>query len=100
MDRRMKLLRWRRFSGAWRWTGRGRRFQIPAVEAFRGHGGVALRHEGFALVEGQEREGQERHFELHGEDMVEELSGACEYLGFVASDGIRKSGRVADNDWR
>ena len=53
--------------------------EIPEIEAFRGHDGVHLGHEGFALVEGQER-----HLELHGEGVVEDLSGSGEYLGFVA----------------
>ncbi len=40
---------------------------------------VHLGHEGFAFVEGQER-----HFELHGEGVVEKARGSGEYLGFVA----------------
>src|ERR1700746_1418644 len=56
-----------------------RGFEIPEVEAFCGHGGLHLRHEGFAFVE---RQG--RHFQLEGEGVVEKLGASGEHLGFVA----------------
>ena len=51
------------------------------MEAVVGHGGGHLGHEGFSLVEGEEG-----HFQLHGEGFGEDSGGAGEDLKFEALD--------------
>jgi hypothetical protein len=56
-------------------------FEVEEIEALGGQSGAHSRHESFAFIEREER-----HLELYGDGVGEEISGSGEDLGFVALD--------------